>query len=167
MNELWAQLMKTITDFWASNSTAIIAGSSAFIPTMIAILKSKAASMFKRKSEEATAESFDKDAVIQAMTEKMDEMELARAKDMRVMGEAFNTAFTNSNLAPEHKLKITEQLNGLSGVSDTLANTLKEKTASIVETTKADLALDKVSEEIKAQGTSILSKFLNSTDKEG
>jgi len=165
MNELWAELMTQLNQFWTTNSTPIIAGASALVPTLIAIIKTKATTMFKKKSE---AEFAEKTEIVSVLNSRLEQMTLDHQNDMRVMGEAFNTAFTGSNLKPETKLEITNTLSGLSGVSDSIANKLKAKTEEIVNSTKND-TLDKLEAEVKAKGSSILSKFLaeDTTNGEG
>ncbi len=158
MMDQFAEILKILEGFWTQYYPTIVAGLAVMIPTIVAIVKTKLSNMFKSKLNKVTEQ---KDELSEALLSKFQKAEDDRTNDMRALGEAFNTAFANSNLAPEHKMAITSQLNNLSGVSSDMANTLKAQTKEIISTTEVPESITNIQKDINESGSSLLNKFMN------
>lgn len=160
----FGELLSEFGNFAAENQTAFIAAGTTFASVIGVFLKVK--SLFTKKTTELAEAAAADNAETKKLLSEIKEELYETKKDNAKLATAFNEAFANSKLNSETKLSITNTLKDVSGISGELGNKLTETTNEIIENTPVTEAIDKISEDIKKQGTSILSRFLNVEDGE-
>jgi hypothetical protein len=149
-----------VRDWFTQNAAVVVPTATVFATAVFGYVKNNLSTILAKKVESKDAGITELQNRLALIEKNMVEGFNKQATDTKLLGESINTLSANAKLPAAAKIDINSKIKELSAMDKATAEKLKANLANGIEAAKENPVVAKLTESVKQEGTSILSRFL-------